>query len=151
MKNIKVLLAALLIFEIFPAVNAQELDQKIDQQSIEAKSYRVIFQLVSGDTLAHKALIRQLNNLMSVDPKIKLEVVCHGPGLDILHVDKSLFQPAIAEIMEKGVVFNACEFSMKERKVSREKLLAGVSTVPAGIYHIVKRQSEGWYYIKAGF
>jgi intracellular sulfur oxidation DsrE/DsrF family protein len=151
MKNIKVLLAALLIFEIFPAVNAQELDQKIDQQSIEAKSYRVIFQLVSGDTLAHKALIRQLNNLMSVDPKIKLEVVCHGPGLDILHLDKSLFQPAIAEIMEKGVVFNACEFSMKERKVSREKLLAGVSTVPAGIYHIVKRQSEGWYYIKAGF
>lgn len=151
MKSIKVLLAALLIFEIFPAVNAQEMDQKIDQQSIEAKSYRVIFQLVSGDTLAHKALIRQLNNLMSVDPKIKLEVVCHGPGLDILHVDKSLFQPAIAEIMERGVIFNACEFSMKERKVSREKLLAGVSTVPAGIYHIVKRQSEGWYYIKAGF
>jgi intracellular sulfur oxidation DsrE/DsrF family protein len=29
--------------------------------------------------------------------------------------------------------------------------LAGASTVPAGIYHIVKRQSEGWYYIKAGF
>ncbi|MBK7881751.1 MAG: DsrE family protein [Saprospiraceae bacterium] len=151
MNNIKVLLAALLMFEIFPAVNAQEQDQKIDQHSMEAKSYRVIFQLVSGDTLAHKALMRQLNNLLTVDPKIKIEVVCHGPGLDLLHKDKSQFANGIQEMLVRGIVFDACEFSMKERKVAKEQLLPGIATVPAGIYHIVKKQSEGWYYIKAGF
>ena len=119
MNSIKVLLAALLMFEIFPAVNAQEQDQKIDQHSMEAKSYRVIFQLVSGDTLAHK--------------------------------DKSQFANGIQEMLVRGIVFDACEFSMKERKVAKEQLLPGIATVPAGIYHIVKKQSEGWYYIKAGF
>ena len=50
--------------------------------SIEA--HRIVFQLSSGDSLAHKSLMKQLNNFISIAPKSKIEVVCHGPGLDIL-------------------------------------------------------------------
>ena len=151
MRSFKILLSILLISGISFNAKAQESNIPSETISIEAQSFRVIFQLVSGDTLAHKALMRQLNNLLTVDPKIKIEVVCHGPGLDLLHKDKSMFASGIQEMIRRGIAFDACEFSMKERKVNNEQLLSGIATVPAGIYHIVKRQSEGWYYIKAGF
>jgi intracellular sulfur oxidation DsrE/DsrF family protein len=40
---------------------------------------------------------------------------------------------------------------MKERKVSKEQLLPEAGTVEAGIIEIVKKQSQGWFYIKSGF
>jgi hypothetical protein len=47
-------------------------------------------------------------------------------------------------------VFNACEFSIKERKVDRSKIIAVSGFVPAGILEIVGKQEQGWSYIKAG-
>jgi intracellular sulfur oxidation DsrE/DsrF family protein len=44
-----------------------------------------------------------------------------------------------------------CEFSLKERKVDKSKLIAQSTYVPAGILEIVEKQEQGWSYIKAGF
>jgi intracellular sulfur oxidation DsrE/DsrF family protein len=40
---------------------------------------------------------------------------------------------------------------MSERNVPREDILDEAGFVKAGIVHIVKKQKEGWNYIKAGF
>jgi intracellular sulfur oxidation DsrE/DsrF family protein len=37
---------------------------------------------------------------------------------------------------------------MKRHKVDVSQLIPGVTTVPDGILEIIKRQSEGWGYIK---
>lgn len=115
-----------------------------------AEELKIIFQLTSADSMAHKALMKQIGNITSVEPSAKIEVVCHGPGLEMLRNDKSVVGNKISEFVAKGVVFDACEFSMKERNVSREIMLPGVTYVKAGIIHIVRRQNEGWSYIKAG-
>ncbi|MCS6818676.1 MAG: DsrE family protein [Chitinophagales bacterium] len=114
-------------------------------------SLKIIFQLTTDDTLAHKALMKQLGNITSVDPSVQIEVVCHGPGLDMLRKDKSTVSPKIEEFSRKGIVFKACEFSMKERNVPNEKILPSAQFVKAGIIYIVNRQREGWSYIKSGF
>lgn len=111
---------------------------------------KIVFQLTSGDTLAHKALMKQLANITFVEPNTKIEVVCHGPGLDMLRSDKSIVGKKITEFAAKGIVFNACEFSMKERNVSKDQILPGISFVNAGIIYIVRKQKEGYNYIKAG-
>jgi uncharacterized protein len=111
---------------------------------------KIVFQLTTADTMAHKALMKQLGNITSVEPNTKIEVVCHGPGLDMLRNDNSIVGGKIKEFEGKGIVFNACEFSMKERNVSREQILAGVAFVKAGIIYIVNKQNEGYNYIKAG-
>jgi uncharacterized protein len=111
---------------------------------------KIVFQLTTADSMAHKALMKQLGNITSVEPFTKIEVVCHGPGLDMLRNDKSVVTGKIREYSEKGIVFNACEFSMKERNVSRESIIPGVSFVKAGIIYIVNKQNEGYNYIKAG-
>lgn len=112
--------------------------------------HKIIFQLTSGDTTAHKQLIKQFNNILSVSPTTKIEVVCHGAGLDMLVSGKTIVEDKIKTLAEKGVVFNACEFSIKERKVDRSKIISVSGFVPAGILEIVGKQEQGWSYIKAG-
>ncbi|MFN4121931.1 MAG: DsrE family protein [Flavobacteriales bacterium] len=138
MKTILLVLATLLC--VFSA-NAQE----------KREAYKIVFQLVTNDTLAHKALMKQLSNITLVEPATQIEVVCHGPGLAILHKDKSAVKDKIGQFSKQGVSFNACEFSMKERNVSKDELISEIGFVKAGILHIVERQSQGWFYIKAGF
>lgn len=124
---------------------------KAQTNSVNQKpEHRIIFQLTSGDTTAHKQLIKQFNNILSVSPTTKIEVVCHGAGLDILVLGKTIVEDKIKTLSERGVVFNACEFSMKERKVERSKIISVSGFVPAGIIEIVSKQEQGWSYIKAG-
>jgi len=113
--------------------------------------YKIIFQLATADTLAHKALMKQIGNITSVAPQTQIEVVCHGPGLTILQKSKSRVADKIAAFSKKGVKFNACEFSMSERNVPAEDILPEAGYVKAGILEIVSKQQEGWFYIKAGF
>ena len=113
-------------------------------------AHKIIFQLVTGDTSSHKVLMKQFGNILSIAPDTKIEVVCHGPGIDMMMQEKSIVINKIKEFKEKGVVFNVCEFSLKERKVDKSKLIAQSTYVPAGILEIVEKQEQGWSYIKAG-
>lgn len=120
----------------------------VTNQTIE---HRIIFQLTSADTLSHKALMKQLTNITTVSPTTKIEVVCHGPGLDMLISNKTVVLNGIKNARKKGVVFFACEFSIKERKIDRVEIIEDAGFVPAGIIEVVKKQEEGWSYIKSGF
>ena len=139
-KTAAVVLFTLVSFAIKAQTNAD----------IQKPEHKIIFQLTSGDTTAHKQLIKQFNNILSVSPTTKIEVICHGAGLDMLVSGKTTVEDKIKLLAEKGVVFNACEFSIKERKVDRSKIISSAGFVPAGIIAIVSKQEQGWSYIKAG-
>ena len=113
--------------------------------------HKIVFQLSVNDTLAHKALMKQLGNILTVTPDTKIEIVCHGPGLEMLQVGKSIVAEKIAGFAKRGVEFMACEFSMKERKVEKSQIIPTAGFVEAGIIEIVSKQEKGWSYIKAGF
>lgn len=116
-----------------------------------ARQHRIVMQLTSGDTLVHKNLMKQLRNMQEAAPTMKLEVVCHGPGMDLLISDRSVVQGKVKEFAGRGIVFLACENTIAERKLDRAKVLPEAGYVKAGIIHIVERQEDGWSYIKAGF
>jgi intracellular sulfur oxidation DsrE/DsrF family protein len=119
-------------------------------QAQNKTTHKIIFQLVTGDSTSHKVLMKQFGNILSVAPDTKIEVVSHGPGIEMMMQDKSIVINKIKEFKEKGVVFNVCEFSLKERKVDKAKLIEQATYVPAGIIEIVEKQEQGWSYIKAG-
>lgn len=116
-----------------------------------ARQHRIVMQLTSGDTLVHKNLMKQFRNMKEAAPTMQLEVVCHGPGMDMLMSDRSVVQEKVKEFAAKGIVFLACENTITERKLDRTKVLPEAGYVKAGIIHIVERQEQGWSYIKAGF
>ncbi len=112
--------------------------------------HRIVFQLTSSDTLTHKSLMKQLGNILTLSPTSQIEVVCHGPGLNMLLEKSSIVSSKIDEYRAKGVSFMACQFSMKERKVAKEELNVNTIIVPGGILEIIQKQKQGWSYIKAG-
>ncbi len=116
-----------------------------------ANPHKIVFQLTTGDTLSHKALMKQLNNITTVSPETKVEVVCHGPGLNMLMTEKTIVHDNIQAMSKKGVVFVACEFSMTERNVSKDQIISESIYTKAGILYIVSRIEEGYNYIKSGF
>jgi intracellular sulfur oxidation DsrE/DsrF family protein len=144
MKKSIFLLMALII--TFASANAQNPgDANI------ANPHKIVFQLTTGDTLSHKALMKQLNNITTVSPETKVEVVCHGPGLNMLMTEKTIVHDNIQAMSKKGVVFVACEFSMTERNVSKDQIISESIYTKAGILYIVSRIEEGYNYIKSGF
>ena len=112
---------------------------------------KVVFQLTTNDTLAQKAVIKQIGNFLTAAPNAKVEVVCHNNGITFLQTATTKQADKIRELSAKGVDFVACENTMRERKIKREELLAEIRTVPAGIVEVVMKQKKDWAYIKAGF
>jgi len=125
-------------------------DFAAQNQVAKSPEHKIIFQLTSGDTIAHKQLMKQFSNILSVSPSTKIELVCHGAGMDMLISGKTIVEEKITALAKQGVVFNACEFSIKERKIDRSTILKIAGYVPAGIIEIVTKQEQGWSYIKAG-
>ncbi|MBK6834910.1 MAG: DsrE family protein [Bacteroidetes bacterium] len=148
------LFAIIILLSTFSAFSQKQASYKCpdDEKAATPKSeHKIVFQLTTNDTLAHKALMKQLTNIKSVAPETKIEVVCHGPGLDMLVLGKTTVLKGIQSAKEKGVEFMACEFSMKERKVDKESIIKESGFVAAGIIEIVSKQEQGWSYIKSGF
>ncbi len=115
------------------------------------RQHRIVMQLTSGDTLVHKNLMKQFKNMLEAAPTARIEVVCHGPGMDLLMSDRSIVAAKVKEFAGKGVTFLACDNTIRERNLDPALVIAEAGHVKAGIIHIVERQEDGWSYIKAGF
>ena len=115
------------------------------------KAHKIVFQLASDDSVVHKGLMKQLNNVLTAAPDAKIEVVCHGPGIYMLIKDKNTVHDKIQELKTRGIVFAACENTLKDRNISKDKVIAEAVFVPSALIEIITKQEQGWSYIKAGY
>jgi intracellular sulfur oxidation DsrE/DsrF family protein len=114
--------------------------------------HRIVMQLSSNDTLVWKGLMNNLKHLKAGwGDSVIIEIVAHGPGLDFLTKGKTTQQEKIAHFKQMGVIFIACENTMMERKIPKESIITEAVFVRMGIGEIVRKQEQGWSYIKAGF
>jgi intracellular sulfur oxidation DsrE/DsrF family protein len=119
----------------------------------QQKEHKIVFDFTKGDTASFSTIMRQLNNIVkATEGKAKLEVVCYGPGLDMLMKERTTVQQQIEEFHGKyNVVFSACEASMQRRGIVKSQLLPQTVTVPLASLEISSKQQEGWSYLKAGY
>lgn len=111
--------------------------------------YRVVFDLTSKDTNAHKTVIRQASAIHQANPDAKLEVVLYSQALDMVLKGKSAVAEEVQKLAaQKNVAFKVCAYTLKRHNMDESQLLPGVTTVPDGIYEIITKQREGWGYIK---
>lgn len=119
--------------------------------SAQVKDYKVVFDITSRDTNVHKAVIRWCNEIISVHPEAKLEVVYYGQSLEMITQGRSIVPNEVTRLItDKNVSFKVCATSLKRWNIDKSQLLPGVATVPDGIYEIFQKQREGYGYIKAG-
>lgn len=121
------------------------------QQSFGQGESRVIFQVQSSDSLVYKSIVSQISNLKKEMPSTNIEVLCHGPGIDFLRVEKSSYSKKVQALGFKDISLVACEFTMSQRKIKKDDIVPFAITVPYGIVELVRKQQEGWIYLKAGF
>jgi intracellular sulfur oxidation DsrE/DsrF family protein len=115
----------------------------------QATGYKVVFDITSKDTMAHKAVIRWVNEISNNNPGAQLEVVFYGQSLDMVVKNKSAFNDAVTKLAAgKTVAFRVCAIALKNHNIDRAELLPGVEVVPDGIYEIISKQKQGWGYIK---
>ncbi len=117
----------------------------------QERQHKIVFDFTKADTASFATLVRQIKNIMITTGNAKLEIVCHGPGLDILRKDKTTVEKEIQELHEKfNVVFAACEATMKRIGIDKAQLLNQATTVPLANLEFSSKQQEGWSYIKSG-
>lgn len=117
---------------------------------IDKKEHRVVMQFSDGDSLSQVFVTGQVKNIKTAWPNAIVEVVCHGPGLDLLIANKSKASQAVVDWSAQGVTFSACNNTMKRRNVKKEDLLPISQVVPSAMIQLVKKQEEGWAYVKGG-
>jgi intracellular sulfur oxidation DsrE/DsrF family protein len=116
----------------------------------QAKPYNVVFDITSKDTIDHKMVLKWLDEIVKADAKAKLEVVFYAQSLDMVTRGKSVVAKEVEDLAKNNnITFKVCEVAMKKNNIDKTQLLAGVQTVPDGIYEIVQKQGEGYGYIKA--
>jgi len=115
----------------------------------QQQPYRVVFDLTSRDTLDQKAVLRWIREVGTSSPKAQMEVVMYGKGFELVLPERSAFINDVKEALKNpNVSFKVCAVALKNNNVDKSQLLAGVGTVPDGIYEIVSKQQDHWGYIK---
>lgn len=111
--------------------------------------YKVVIQLNSSDYAAHKSMLDQISNLILDLDEVEVKVIVHGDAYPFL-LKKSFFQLHIEDLQKRNVHFYLCENTMDNQNLIQKDMLEGVRTVSSGVAFLVKKQSEGWAYLKAG-
>jgi uncharacterized protein len=115
----------------------------------QMKDYKVVFDLTSKDTAAHRTVLRYIDLITKEAPDAQLEVVFYGQSLDMVRNDKSTMTSDVSNAVKKGgVSFVVCEAAMRRHNITKDQLLTGIKTVPDGIYELITKQRQGWGYIK---
>lgn len=115
----------------------------------QAKDYKVIFDITSGDTVDYKAVVRQVTGILKANPDAKLEVAIYGNALNMVTKEKSILADAILELSKTNKAsFKVCAVTMKRHNIDSTMLIPGVEVVPDAIFEIITKQKEGYGYIK---
>jgi intracellular sulfur oxidation DsrE/DsrF family protein len=111
--------------------------------------HKVVIQLNTSDTLVWHGALKNISNIQTaLGPSTQIELVAHGSGIGILIDGKTTQKAQIAALAATGVLFKACENTIRERKIDRATILSQVGTVPSGVAEVVLKQEAGWAYLK---
>jgi len=114
-----------------------------------AKPTRVVVQVSESDPARWNLVLNNVKNLqddLGAD-KVAIEIVAYGPGIGMLKFDAPT-NSRVSDAIKSGVAVQACENTMRNQKLVRADMHPAVSYVPAGVVQIIRRQQEGWSYLR---
>ena len=117
--------------------------------SAQEKKLSVVWDLSSADTTVQAAVFRQINNAKAQVPELQVEVVFHGQAVFAVMNDSLQFASRVKLAKEKGVTLAVCNNSLKRLKIDPSKLMPETTVVPSAVVELIKKQADGWSYLKA--
>jgi uncharacterized protein len=97
--------------------------------------------------------LRNLRNHLDVDKAAKITVVTHAEAVDLLMeggkaANGTDYAPLVAALHARGVVFEICEITLKNRDLKKEQFIQEATFTPSGVVRIARLQAQGAAYIK---
>jgi intracellular sulfur oxidation DsrE/DsrF family protein len=114
---------------------------------------RVVYHFSEGLAQASNGL-RNINNHLEVNPKAKIIVVAHARGVDFMMKDTkdpngNKYEDLVEQLVQRGVQFDVCEITLRNRQLKREQFISYSTFVPSGVAEITRlQQKEGYAYLK---
>lgn len=108
-----------------------------------------------NDTAAQAVgALRNAGNHLEVNPKAKIVIVTHAQGVDFLFSDAkdkngNPYSITVEQLKSKGVRFEVCDITLRNRKLTRDKFIPEATFVPSGVAEITRlQQREGYAYLR---
>jgi uncharacterized protein len=109
-----------------------------------------------NDTVSQAlSALRNVRNHLDVAPSTKIVVVTHALGVDMLmegakdEKSKTEYAPLVAALKARGVKFEICEITLKNRSLKKEQFIQEADFTPSGVVRIATLQSRERYgYVK---
>ena len=114
---------------------------------------KVVYHFDSGLAQATKGL-RNIRNHLDVDPTAKIIAVAHAEGVDFLMegaktTNNQEFAALVSDLSARGVTFEICEITLKNRNLKKDQFILGPGFTPSGVVRIANLQAKEHYaYIK---
>ncbi|NDF44167.1 MAG: hypothetical protein EB125_00310 [Betaproteobacteria bacterium] len=121
--------------------------------SANAQDIKTVYHVNTGVENA-SAILGNVRNHLNADPKAKITVVTHGPGIDFLLEGAKdskgrEFSGMVGELSGKGVQFRVCNNTLVTRNVDPSKVVMEAKIVPSGVAEVARLQAkEGFVYLK---
>jgi intracellular sulfur oxidation DsrE/DsrF family protein len=114
-----------------------------------ARPLRVVVQVSEADPARWNLALNNVQNMQEElgAAKVTVEIVAYGPGIGMLKLD-AVSNSRVSDAVKSGVVVLACENTMRNQKLVRADMHPGAGFVAAGVVEIVRRQQEGWAYLR---
>ena len=114
---------------------------------------KVVYHFDSGLEQATKGL-RNMRNHLDIDPTAKIIAVAHAEGVDFLMEgaktsNNQEYAALVSDLSARGVVFEICEITLRNRNLKKEQFILGPGFTPSGVVRIAHLQArEHFAYIK---
>lgn len=120
------------------------------------KMHKVVFEVSIDGAEKWQSALRNVENVQKAlgAKTTKIEVVTHGKGVGMLlaktSAENTELKTKLDQLHGAGVVFAACENTMKREKLEKKDLVELSTTVDSGVSEVIRKQEEGFAYIKSG-
>jgi intracellular sulfur oxidation DsrE/DsrF family protein len=110
---------------------------------------RVVLQVSDADPAKWNLALNNARNIQQDlgKDKVDIEIVAYGPGIGMLKAESKV-AGRLAQALDNDIGLMACENTMRNNKIEKADMYAGIRYVDAGVVHIMKREREGWAYVR---
>jgi len=99
--------------------------------------------------------LRNIRNHLDVSPSTKIIVVTHADGVDLLmegsrdKKNNTEYAPLVSALKSRGVVFEVCEITLKNRGLKKDQFILDADYTPSGVVRLADLQYKNHFaYIK---
>ena len=119
-------------------------------QSAPAVKNRALFQVTDNDPARWNMILNNMINLREGvgNEGVEIELVAYSSGIAMLKADSPV-KARIADALKSGTIVNGCQNTMSNMKLVPADMVPDITYVPAGVVEVMKKQQQGWAYIRS--